>query len=124
MQFGVDEVDKKGIGGEDHQRVVKVIEMEIRAVGEGIGSSEEMAGDMDDLQVKVSKVKQPPSLTVVEILGLMKIYQIFVVSEDLYKEEGAMEIVSSGLQSVDDYEKFLVIDFIVSFCGDEQLREI
>ena len=39
--------------------------MEAEAVGEGIRSSEEMAQDMDDLEIKVSKVKQPSYLVVI-----------------------------------------------------------
>ena len=38
---------------------------------------------MDDFKIKVSEVEQPLSLTVVEVLGLMEVCQIFVVCEDL-----------------------------------------
>ena len=51
---------------------------------EGIGSGKEMAWDMDDFEVKVSKVKQPLGLTTVEVLGLTEVCQVLVVSEDLY----------------------------------------
>ena len=57
VQFGVNEVDKSGVREEDGQRVVGVVRVEVWAVGEGIRSSKEAAWDMDDLEIKVSKVK-------------------------------------------------------------------
>ena len=49
---------------------------------------------MDDSQIKVYKVKSPLCLAVVKVLGLMEVCQIFMVSEDLDREWGSMEVVS------------------------------
>ena len=48
---------------------------------------------MDDFQVKICKVKEPPGLSPVQFLSFMEVGQVFVVSEDLYGEGGAMEVV-------------------------------
>ena len=45
-------------------------------VGEGIRSSQEAVWDMDDLEVEISKVKQPVCLTIVEVLGLMEVLYV------------------------------------------------
>ena len=42
-----------------------------------------------------------------------------MVSEDLYRERGSMEVVSPQLQGTDDSEEFPVIDVVVSFCWGE-----
>ena len=41
--------------------------------GKGIGSSQEVAQDRDDFEVKISKVKQSPHLAMVEVLGLTEV---------------------------------------------------
>ena len=61
---------------------------------ECIRSSKKAAQDMDDFQIKICKVQQPLGLTAVEVLGLMEICQVFVVSEDLDREQEAVEVVS------------------------------
>ena len=71
--------------------------MKIRVAGEGIRSSQEVAWDMDNFQIEVCKVKQPPCLVAVEVLGLMEVCQVLVVSEDLDGEWRTMEVVSSRL---------------------------
>ena len=68
--------------------------MKIRSAEEGIRSSKKVAWDMDDFQIKICKVKQPPGLAVVKVLGLMEVYQVFVVSKDLYWEGGSMNVMS------------------------------
>ena len=40
----------------------------------------------------------------IEGLSLMEVCQVFVVSEDLYWEGGAMEVMSPGFQGVDGFE--------------------
>ena len=92
--------------------------------GEGIRTSKEAAQDMDDLEVKICKVKQLPGLAAVEVLGLMEVHQILVVSEDLNGKGRSVKVVPSGLQGMDDGKELLVIDIIVLFCRDEQLGEV
>ena len=92
-------------------------------VEEDIWSSE-AARKVDDFEVKISKIKQPLGLSAVEVLSLMEIHQVFLVSKDLYGKGGAMEVVSPRFQGTDDGKEFLVINVVVSFSRDEQLREI
>ena len=98
--------------------------MEIRTAGESIRSSKEVAWNMDDFKVKISEIKQPLCLVMVEVLGLMEVCQVLVVCEDLYQKGGAVEVMPSRLQGVDDGKKFSVVDVVVLFCQDEQLREV
>ena len=89
-----------------------------------IRSSQEVAQDMNYLQIEVCKVEQPSCLVMVKVLGLMEVCQVLVVSKDLDREGGSMEVVSPGFQSMDNGKEFTVIDVIVSFSQDKQLREI
>ena len=91
---------------------------------EGIGSSQKVAWDMDDFQIKVCEVKQPACLAAVQVLGLTEVCQVLVICKDLDREGEAMEIMSPGFQGTDDCEKLSVVDIIVSFCRDERLREV
>ena len=52
-------------------------------------------------------------------LGGVEVGKVFMVSEDLYRERGSMEVVLPGFQGMDDGEEFSVIDVIVSFCQGE-----
>ena len=79
---------------------------------------------MDHFEVKVSKVNKPTRLVTVKRLGLMEIGQVFVVSEDLYWERGAMEVMTPRLQGVDDGKEFAVIDVVVAFSGGKGLQEV
>ena len=119
VQLGVNEFDKQRVGEEDGRRVVGVVRVEVRATGEGIRSGKEMAWDVDDLEVKVSKIKQPSCLASVEVLCLTEVHQVFVVGEDLDGEQGSVEVMSPGLQSADNGKELFVIDIIVSFRRDE-----
>ena len=63
-------------------------------------------------------------MAVVEVLGLTEVRQVLVVSEDLDREWGTVEVMPPGLQGVDDGEELLVIDVVIVFCWDEQLGEV
>ena len=89
--------------------------MKIRVVEESIWSCKEAAWDVDDFEVKISKVKQPLGLVAVEVLDLMEVCQVLMVSEDLDGEGGSMEVVLLGLQGADDCEELLVINVIILF---------
>lgn len=79
---------------------------------------------MGHLKVKICKVKEPASLVSIEILRLMEICQVFVISENLHWEGGALEVMAPCVETVDDCKEFLVIDVIISFSRGEQLGEI
>ena len=98
--------------------------MKVRVGGESIRLCQEMAWEMDDFQVEVSKVEQPPCLATIKVLSLAEVCQVFMIGEDLNGEGGSVEVVSLGFQGMDDGKEFPVIDVIVSFCRDEQLREV
>ena len=124
MQFCINEVDEQRIREEDSQQVIRVVGVEVRVAGECIRTSQEVAWEMDDLQVEVCKIKQPPGLVAVKVLGLMEVRQVLVVHKDLDREWGSMEVMSPGFQGVDDGEEFAVVDVVVSFSGDERLQEV
>ena len=58
----------------------------------------------------------------VERLGLAEVGEVFVISEDLYREGGTVEIVVPRLQGANDHKEFAVIDIVVLFGGGEGLR--
>ena len=92
--------------------------------GGGVRPSEEAAWDMDDFEIEICKVKQPPCLATVEVLHLTEVRQVFVVSKDLDREWGSVEVIPPGFQGADDGKELSIIDVIVLLCWDEQLREI
>ena len=79
---------------------------------------------MDHFQIKVSEVDEPVGLSTIEGLGEIEVGEIFMVSEDLYRERGSVEVVSPRLQGTDDGKEFSVIDVIVTFCRGERLEEV
>ena len=83
-----------------------------------------MTQDIDDFKIKISEVKQPPCLLMVEVLGLMEVCQVLVISEDLDEERGSVEVMPLGLQGADDCEEFSVIDVAVLLSWDEQLGKV
>ena len=119
---GVNEVDEKGWREEGDVGVVGVVcGEEVGLAGEGIGTRKKFAGDMDHFQVKVGEVDKPTRLAAVERLGLVEIGKVLVVSEDLYREGGTVEIVAPRLQGANDGKEFSVINIIVSFGRGEGL---
>ena len=64
--------------------------MKVWAVGEDIGSSKEVAWDMDDFQIEICKIKQPSYLVAVEVLSLMEVHQVLVICKDLDGKGGTM----------------------------------
>ena len=74
---------------------------------------------MDNFQVKVTQVKEPPGLASVQFLGLAEVCQVLVIGEYLYQEGETMKVVLPGLQGLDDSKEFPIIDVIVSFCRNE-----
>ena len=57
---------------------------------------------MDHFQVEIGEIDQPACLAAVERLGLAEVGEVFVVSEDLNGERGAVEVMSPGLQGSND----------------------
>ena len=64
------------------------------------------------------------SLSAVQGLGLSEVGKVLMVGEDLNWERGAVEVVSPGFEGVDDGKEFTIIDAIILFCLEEQLREV
>ena len=76
---------------------------------------------MDHVEVKVGEVDEPSCLSPIEGLGLAEVGEVFVVCENLYRERGAMEVVTPGFQGTDDREEFSVINIVVLFGRRERL---
>ena len=57
-------------------------------------------------------------------MGLSKVGKVFVVSKNLYRKRGAMEVVSPGIQGANDGKEFMVINIVISFCRGGRLREV
>ena len=93
-------------------------------VGEGVRACEEFPWDVDHFQIEVSEVDEPVGLSTIEGLGGMEVGEILMVSEDLYRERGSVEVVSPGFQGTDDGKEFSVVDVVVPFCWGEQLGEV
>ena len=74
---------------------------------------------MDHFQVKVGKVDEPLGLSTIKGLGETEVGEVLVVGEDLYREQGSVEVVSPGFQGLDDSKEFSVIDVVVSLCQRE-----
>ena len=55
---------------------------------------------------------------------MSEVGKVFVVSEDLDREGGAVKIVSKGFESADNGKEFTVVDVIVSFCLRERLGKV
>ena len=98
--------------------------MKVRVTGESVRSSQEAVWDIDDLEIEVCKVKQPPSLAAVQVLGLTEVCQVLMICKNLNGKRGAMKIVPPGLQSVDDREELPVIDVVVTLSRNEQLGKV
>ena len=62
------------------------------------------------------QVNKPAGLAMIEGLEGAEIGKVFVVSEDLYREQGSVEVVSPGFQGPDDSKGISVVNIIVSFC--------
>ena len=71
------------------------------------------------LRPKSTRSSKPPCLMMVQVLGLLEVHQVFVVSEDLDRKGGSMDVASPGLQGMDNHEEFVVIDVIVLFSWNE-----
>ena len=79
---------------------------------------------MSHVEVEVGKVKKPAGLAAIQRLRLSEVCEIFMVSEDLDWEGGAMEVVAPRFQGANDGKEFTVIDVVIPFCGGERLREV
>ena len=119
---GVDEVDEEGRREEGDIGVARVIGgEEVRMAGKGIGPGEEFSGYVDHFEVEVCEVDKPMRLSAIERLGLSEIGEVLMVGEDLYRERGAMEVMSPGFQGANDSEEFAIIDIVVTLSRGEGL---
>ena len=58
-------------------------------------------------------------MATVEVLDLTEVYEVLIVSENMYGAEGGMEVMPPGFQDMDDYEEFVIIDVIILFSGNK-----
>ena len=57
---------------------------------------------MDHIEIKVCKIKKPVSLVMIQVLGLVKVCQVLMISENLDGKGRTLEIIFPGLESADD----------------------
>ena len=48
---------------------------------------------------------------------MAEVGEVFVISENLHQERGAVKVVALGSQGANDCEEFAVVDIIVPFCS-------
>ena len=66
-----------------------------------------------DDEVELRKVFRPSDLAAGEKFGCGKIFQVFVVHDDVDCFGGTFEIVAPGLESFENCKQFFVMDIIV-----------
>lgn len=86
---------------------------------QGIGFGAKLARTEADDEVELAEELRPTSLSAVEEFGRRKIFQIFVVGDDVDRCRGAFEVMTSNAERLEDSEKFLVVDVIVELGGVE-----
>ena len=91
---------------------------------EGRRGGRESSRNIDHLEIEVCKVNEPMSLVAVEILWLVEVCQVFMVSENLDWERGALEVVAPGSETSNDCKEFVIVDIVLSFSGGEQPGEV
>ena len=57
---------------------------------------------MDYFQIEIYEINEPLCLLKIEHLGLSKVGNIFMVSENLFWERRSMKILAPGFQGMDD----------------------
>ena len=73
----------------------------------------ESTGTETDDEVELRKVFGPSDLVAGEKFGCGKIFQVFVVRDDVNCFGGSFEVVAPGLESFENCEQFFVMDVIV-----------
>ena len=66
-------------------------------VGECVRSREEFSRDVDHIEIKVCKIKKLVSLVMIQVLGLVKVCQVLMISENLDGKGRTLEIILPGL---------------------------
>ena len=96
----INDIDKEGWGKESNTIIVIIRMREgVWAAGESIQTSQEFPWNMNHLQVKVSKVDEPPGLLAIKGLGGMEVGEVFMVGKDLYRKKGAVEVVHQDFRA-------------------------
>ena len=74
-------------------------------------------------EVKLGKVQRPLGLPSVWLLGYAEVLKVLVVHPNLKLARGTFEVVPPLLQCMDDCQRPLVMDFIVSLNRAEAFGE-
>ena len=82
----------------------------------GIRSCKMGTRDVGQTEVKVCEVKEP--------LGRTEEHEVLMISEDLDRKWGTMQVVAPSLESVNNSQEFLIVDIIITFGGREGLEEV
>ena len=119
---GVNEVDEEFIGEEGDCFIVCVRcgDM-IWPARQDVRSTEVFAWNVFECEVKLRQIKQPPSLSTIQVVRLSEVSQVFVVRKDVDRGGGAKEVVEPGVEGSHNSKQLPVIDIVVAFCRAKRL---
>jgi hypothetical protein len=98
----VDDSDEERQGKEGDILIVRGDGKLIRSVRKGIRAGECRPRDLGNLKIKISKVKKPTGLTMVQMLGTTKEGEVLVISKNLDAERGTAKVLTPGFEGTDD----------------------
>ena len=84
-------------------------------VSKHVGLCTELSGMETDNEVELGKEFRLPCLAAVQKLGCSKIFEIFVVGDDINGSHGTFKIVAPNAEHFINSEELLVVDIIVEF---------
>ena len=70
-----------------------------------------------DDEVELAEVLRPSSLSVVKEFGGGKVFEVFVIRDNIDRSSGTLEVVAPNAESFEDREEFLVVDVVVELRG-------
>ena len=116
-------MNKKVVGKKSNIGIIR------RSIGVGetrksVGGSHSRARNVSKVKIEVLQEHHPSCLSARQLLWLVEVCEIFMVGEEGYWVDHALEIVSPMIQGVDNSKEFPIINVIISFCRSEHLRKI
>ena len=81
--------------------------------GKCVGFGTELPGLEADDEVELGKEFRPLRLAAVQKLSCGKIFEIFVVGNDVDRSRGTFKVVASNVEHFIDSEELLVMDIVV-----------
>jgi hypothetical protein len=88
-------------------------------MGEEVGDSIGVSGDVVEYEVKILQEFHPSGLPPSNLLWLTEVLKVFVICLDMNGVVSAKEVGAATLEPIYDGGHFLIVDIIVSFGGQE-----